>query len=548
MTIHRLLALPFFCLCVSPLFAGDQPVLEQAKRTPVIHESVSAFLRSQPMDAPAPVWVYFTDKGVKSMPEFRAALETAEGMMSKRAFQRRAKVMRGNVVAFSDLPVYDAYLAQLQSLGFRQRHISRWLNAVSGIVEQAQLPSLAALPFVRQITLLHSSRRLPEPKDLEQNPEQGPVESYHLQYGRSLTQLEQINVPAVHDLGYAGQNVLICMLDTGYDLRHESLHHIDPVGEHDFIFNDDVTRNEAGQDVSDQHEHGTMTLSVIGGSKADTLYGPAYQAQFILAKTEDIRSETPIEEDNWVAAIEWAEGLGADVASSSLGYYDWYTYEDMNGDTAVTTKAADMAAARGVVVCVAAGNWRQDSWHYISAPADADSIITVGAVNDKGIIASFSSAGPTFDGRIKPEVVAMGVLDWTANPAKGPTEYRYASGTSFSTPLIGGVAALLVQAHPTWTPMQVREALMLTANRAVNPDTLYGWGLVDALKAIQYHQKGDVDGNDQWNSEDALFAAKILLGTSSYTEDEFRAADMNSDGTVDIFDIVKMVRLSANLP
>jgi len=531
----------------SPLIAGDQPVLEQAKKTPVIHESISAFARSRLMDKLIPVWVFFTDKSIKSKPEFRAAIQAAEGTISQRALQRRSKVMRGEVVSFSDLPVYDSYLAQLQSMGFQQRHTSRWLNAVSGFVQQAQLQSLASLPFVRQITLLHSSRRLPEPKVIERNPE-SPIESHRLQYGRSLTQLEQINVPAVHDLGYSGQNVLICMLDTGYDLRHESLHHIDPVGEHDFIFNDDITRNEAGQDVSDQHEHGTMTLSVIGGSKADTLYGPAYRAQFILAKTEDVRSETPIEEDNWVAAIEWAESLGADVASSSLGYYDWYSYEDMNGDTAVTTKAADMAAARGVVVCAAAGNWRQDSWHYISAPADADSIITVGAVNDKGLIAGFSSAGPTYDGRIKPEVVAMGVLDWMANPAKGVKEYRYASGTSFSTPLIGGVAALLVQAHPTWTPMQVREALILTANRAASPDTLYGWGLVDALKAIQYHQKGDVDGNDQWNAEDALFAARILLGTSSYTEDEFRAADMNSDEMIDIFDLVKIVRLSTTPP
>jgi len=331
------------------------------------------------------------------------------------------------------------------------------------------------------------------------------------------------------------------MLDTGYNLQHEALQHIVPVAQYDFIFHDDTTRNQPNQDVASQHNHGTQTLSVIGGMKDRRLYGTAFGAQYILAKTEDVRSETPIEEDNWVAAIEWADSLGADIASTSLGYFDWYTYEDMDGNTAVTTRAADKAVARGIVVVVAAGNWRNKDWHYISAPADADSVIAVGAVDINNQITSFSSAGPTYDGRIKPEVVALGSGVYAVHP-NDSTAYLRVAGTSFSTPLTAGVTALLLEAHPTWTPMQVREALMMTADRADNPDNLYGWGLVNALAALNYHQKGDVDGNDEYTLDDVLLAAKIAIGAYQYEKPEYQAADVTRDGKVDVTDVVMLLK------
>jgi serine protease AprX len=541
--LFALIAFAYTC----SVFASDQPVLMRGKKSPVIHQELSAYVESVKPESLVPIWIFFTDKGISSMPEYRTAVEAYRAELTPRALLRRRKVMKNDLITFGDLPMADSYITQLSSLGFQKRHISRWLNAVSGFIDQDKLPTLASLSFVRQIALLHTSRHLPMPKAVLETQEAMPEESFRLRYGSSLNQLQQINVPAVHDLGYSGKGVIICMLDTGFNLHHEALQHVVPIGEHDFVFNDDVTQNEPGLDRADQDNHGTETLSVLGGLSDNHLYGPAFGASFILAKTEDMRSETSIEEDNWVAAIEWAEGLGVDVASSSLGYLDWYVYTDMNGDSAITTKAADMAAARGVVVCVAAGNWQQDSWHYISAPADADSIISVGAVNDKGLLAGFSSVGPTFDGRIKPEVVARGVSNWMVNPSDS-TGYFSGSGTSFSAPLIGGVAALIVEAHPTWTPMQVRESLMMTADRASNPDNQYGWGLVNALKAIQYHQKGDVDGNDQWNEEDILLAAKIILDTYSYSDAEFTSADMNRDDDVNILDIVSMVKLINPLP
>ncbi len=215
--------------------------------------------------------------------------------------------------------------------------------------------------------------------------------------------------------------------------------------------------------------------------------------EFLLAKTEDETSESIVEEDNYVAALEWGEQNGADVASSSLAYLDWYSYCDMDGNTGVTTKAVDIAVSLGMVCVISAGNWGTVSpppnpcdtlYYYISAPADADSVIAVGAVNRDGIIASFSSHGPTYDGRIKPEVCARGVSTWCTNP--NSNSYRTARGTSFSAPLVGGAAAVIISAHPDWTPMQVREALMMTADQSDDPDNDYGYGIIDVMAAIGY--------------------------------------------------------------
>jgi len=537
--IRYSIALFLIVLSVNLLYAGDMPRLVLEQKSPVIRPEVRSFLQKHPDEKMIPVWITFTDKGIQTKKEFVAAVEAFRNQLSPRSLQRRAKTMHDALITFEDLPVYKEYVQRLQTLGFRKRHVSRWLNAVSGFIDRGTLEEISSLSFVREVKLLHRSHR-PVPK---QSPDEinAPTDSTLFQYGPSQGQLEQIHVPELHQMGYSGKGVLICMLDTGYNLHHEALQHIHPMAEYDFIFHDDTTRNQAGKDIASQHNHGTETLSVIGGKKRGQLYGPAYGAQFILAKTEDIRSETPIEEDNWVAAIEWADSIGVDVASSSLGYLDWYTYEDMDGNTAVTTRAADMAVARGIVVVVAAGNWRNDPWHYISAPADADSVISVGAVDINGHITSFSSAGPTYDGRTKPEVVALGSNVYAAHP-NDSTAYIRVAGTSFSTPLTAGVTALLLQAHPTWTPMQVREALMMTADRADHPDNLYGWGLVNALAALQYHQKGDVDGNDQYNLKDVELAARIAIDAAAYGINEFRAADMNGDGKVNILDVILLFR------
>jgi hypothetical protein len=222
------------------------------------------------------------------------------------------------------------------------------------------------------------------------------------------------------------------------------------------------------------------------------LVGPAYNAGFILAKTEYNPTETHVEEDNWVAAAQWADSIGADVITSSLGYSDFdppgtgggdYTKQNMDGRTSIVTLGAVFAHRHGILVCNAMGNEGSLGATSITCPADADSIVSVGAVDPSNVIAGFSSRGPTWDGRIKPEVVAQGVgVYWAV--AGAPTSTSQASGTSLSTPLLGGSATLVREAHPEWTNYQVRTALMTTADRAGAPDNNYGWGRIDVRAAI----------------------------------------------------------------
>jgi subtilisin family serine protease len=221
------------------------------------------------------------------------------------------------------------------------------------------------------------------------------------------------------------------------------------------------------------------------------MIGPAYAAAFILAKTENTASETPVEEDNWAAAAEWAEAMGADVISSSLGYlvfdrpFTSYTFMDMNGQTAISTRAADLAASLGVVVVNSAGNEGFNPDHNtLGAPADGRAVIAVGAVDFAGRRASFSSVGPTPDGRVKPDVAAQGVAVKVAR-STSTTGYGGSSGTSFSCPLTAGVAALVLQAHPFYGVEQVISVMRETASNAGSPDNLLGWGIVNALAAVQ---------------------------------------------------------------
>lgn len=459
------------------------------------------------------LWVHFTDKAIPDADSFAAALRSIDERMDPRARARRARETGGQFVPdYYDLPVARSYVDAVSATGAQVRHVSRWLNAMTVVANEAQARKIAALPFVRRVTPAMASRRTepvglapaeapseqgllreagPRPGDLLAGTVAGQGQFMSLPkplgYGGSTTQLASINVPAAHDSGWSGASVIVAMLDTGYDKNHEALKPLAKIAERDFIFHDGETANQVG-DADSQWEHGTGTWSVLGGYKPFVQIGPAYNARFVLAKTEDVRSETPIEEDNWVAAAEWGDSLGVEVISSSLAYLDFdgtandYTYTDLDGYTTVVALGAVMAARRGIVVCNAMGNeggLPGSLW----SPADADSIISVGAVDSGNSIAGFSGRGPTADGRMKPEVVAQGVsVQWAV--AGTPTGYALASGTSLSTPLLGGAAALVREAHPEWTVAQVRDALMQTADKAATPDNNFGHGRIDVVKAI----------------------------------------------------------------
>jgi subtilisin family serine protease len=423
-------------------------------------------------------WIFFNDKTEgESTSEnvFQKALDN----LDNRTRMRRSKVRHFSLVDNRDIPVSPDYIDEIKYTGVTIRTVSKWLNAVSvsGTIEQ--LRSISDFPFVKKIDPVYGGKRK---SPVQRSLLKSSTELGRSDYGPSYDQLDQINVIAAHEAGYTGAGVRVLMLDTGYYTDHEAIHEEQVIAEWDFINNDGETQNEEG-DPDSQHNHGTYTLSALGGRFDGELYGPAYGAEFLLAKTEDVSQEVPIEEDQYVAGLEWGESLGADIASSSLGYIDWYEFEDLDGMTAVTTIAVNTAIENGMVVVTAVGNSGTGG---IVVPADSENVIACGAVDSNGNIASFSSQGPTADGRIKPEVCALGVSTYCAG-VNSTSAYRYENGSSLATPLVAGAAACVLQAHPDWTPQQVREALMMTASDPENPDNQYGWGIIDVIEAINYN-------------------------------------------------------------
>ncbi len=429
-------------------------------------------------------WLFFSDKGFTQI-EIKQKFNTIKENLPQRTIVRRAKVVNnGQIVDETDLPLYASYLSEIKKIGVEPIVKSRWLNAVSCRMTSEQMEAVKNLPFINEIKKVSRFKiELPEsqPDHLLKKSD-----LYEFDYGYSIYQNELIRVPEVHEMGLDGSGIVIGMLDTGYDYKyHEAFSHLMVMKEYDFINRDSTTQNEQ-EDSPSQHNHGTITLSALAGFKEGKLIGPAFNGTFLLAKTEDDVNEYEQEEDFWVAGLEWLEREGADVVNSSLGYNDWYNYSDMDGHTAVTTIAADIAVRKGVVLVNSMGNEGNNSWYHMIAPADGNYVISVGATDKNGNLINFSSRGPTADGRIKPDVVAMGSSVYSVRSGSLDT-YRTASGTSLSSPLVAGVAALILQAHPYLTPLQVREALRETANNSAIPNNDYGWGLVNACDALFYH-------------------------------------------------------------
>ncbi|MFZ5981646.1 MAG: S8 family serine peptidase [Candidatus Zixiibacteriota bacterium] len=474
----------------SPLQAGKEmaelksEALIKPRAAEVIAPRVRQFLIEKQSET-VKIWVFFTDKRVFNQAEFdRKATEID---ISEKNLTRRAKVNRDRVV-FADLPVVRDYINAVADLGAKHRRTSKWLNAASFEVTTDLLERIAELPFVSSIRPVVGFKQEETTTSKADIPESlDAMSPTTLNYGSSFGQLDQINVPQVHSRGYTGKGVTLAVFDTGYRKTHEAFSIAYAQGrvlaEWDFIFDDGNTANEA-EDWSSQWEHGTGTWAVAGGWSDGKLYGPAYEANFILAKTEDVRSETPVEEDNWVAALEWTDSIGVDVVTSSLSYPDFYDYYQLDGLTATTTQAANTADGLGIVVCASMGNSGPASGT-LGPPADAFNILAIGAVYNSGSIASFSSRGPTADGRTKPEVCAQGVDTYWAS-SSSDAGYGYADGTSLSCPLVAGVVCQLIEAHPTYTPEMIRTALMETASRADAPDNTYGWGIIDAEAAVNW--------------------------------------------------------------
>ena len=446
-----------------------------------IPKNFEEYLRDNPEES-VKVWVFFKDKPDSHVRQ----MQKATSLISQKALDRR--ILRGQEKGLqqTDFPVDENYIKLVSNYAERVGHASRWLNALAVWSTPKDIGALLKLSFIREIRPV--ARRITGPEKISSTPPyeiNGLLKTTGLNYGPSQFQLTQIGVPPLHDKGLSGKGVTIAMLDDGFNLykKHIAFDSLNVLAVHDFVNNDSTVDDPNAP--ANKGTHGTRTLSVIAGYAPGHLIGPAYGASFLLAKTEIDSVEIPLEEDNWVAGLEWAEAKGADIVSSSLGYIDWYTQQDMDGRTALTTLATVIAEQKGLIVVNSAGNeglTRDDALNTLIAPADGEFVITAGGVTTNSLYWSVASRGPTVDGRIKPDVSALANNVLVASPFN-TQGYLYNSGTSFSCPLIAGSIALLLQAYPELNPQQVRNLIHHTASISDAPDNEIGYGILNIAAA-----------------------------------------------------------------
>jgi len=445
------------------------------------------------------VYIYLKDKG----PDAESKLSNPLNLVSQRSLDRRAKVLpAGHLVDFTDIPVFEPYANEINSKVTKIRHELKWFNVISADVNLNQLYDVANLNYVDKIDLVERFKKNND--NVENNNQDNPLfikknfSDYpltdSLDYGTSLPQIQQINVNIVHNQGIYGQGVLIGHFDAGIDyISHPAFTTLPMkiLKLKDFDTGDTVTLTG--------HSHGEATLSLVGGYCPGQIIGPSFKSSFILCRTEVDPGERWFEMDHWSAAAQWVDSLGADVITSSLGYLAFdspdssYTWEHMNGRTLLISRAAALAAYKGIVVSNSAGNNGSNTSHNtLGGPADADSIVTVGAVDLTGVRASYSSVGPTTDvpARIKPDVMALGSGN---KVAVGSNSYStFGSGTSYACPMTSGVIGLMLSANKNLTPLQVRGILRKFASNTNSPDNLMGWGIINAQLSVDSARKLDV--------------------------------------------------------
>jgi serine protease AprX len=390
--------------------------------------------------------------------------------LSARSINRRQK--SSVPVTADDLPVTPGYVTQVRATGAKAFFTTRWMNAALIEATPANVASVAALSFVSKVELVAPGQkllggRLSQSKGLQTTPAVEPA----------ATQLKMHGLDLMHADGFRGEGVLVSVMDTGFPGVNVStpFQHL-LSGGHIKMAQDFVTNSGS---VYQFDKHGTAVLSEIAG-KTQTFTGGAYNADFLLFVTEDVFTEYRVEEYNWLFAAEKADSAGADIIQSSLGYFEFddsqmdYKVADLNGQTAVVSKAAAMARDRGILVVVSAGNEGNQPWHYISFPADVADIISAGAITSTELVPDFSSWGPSADGRIKPDVAAMGVNVTVALP---DGTFGTASGTSMASPLVASLAAGLIQAYPGKTPAELVHDIKASASQSNGPDNRKGYGI-----------------------------------------------------------------------
>ena len=437
------------------------------------------------------------------------SVEKPQEFLSKRAIKRREN--QKIAISAQDLPVRAEYLRELEKYGAKVHYPSKWLNGAVISLNITQKDQIKGLSFVKNLEIIKKSpdyeegtnkKSLKEPS--KEISKEGTKESLKITenseidtlkrlkfdrtitYGNAINQVKMLETDQMHKQGFTGRGILIAVFDGGFGEVNEvnSLKHL--FTNKKIIATYDVVRGN--NDVFEDNPHGREVLSCIAAYEPTKIIGTAPEASFLLIRTEDVATETRLEEYNWLRAAEFADSCGTDIINSSVCYSFFdeiemnYTIKDLNGKTAIISQAAEIATEKGIIVVVAAGNEGNNSWKHIAFPADAPSVLAVGAVNSRGDICRFSSTGTPISTQIKPDLVAQGqgVIVTHANNATTITQ-----GTSYAAPLIAGFVACVWQAYPQLSAKEIREIIRKSANQADNPDKQYGWGVPSFMRILE---------------------------------------------------------------
>ena len=456
-------------------------------------------LQAQVQVAPDRYLIEFTDKNHN-----RYTTGFPQYFLSERALQRRAR--QGIAVGYADLPVSSYYIDSLKRMGFDVLHRSRWFNSATVRCLPEDIEKLHHIDFIKHAPENKKTESVQDSifekdddletlfsflfREKENTGSQYAAPTAY--YGQAADQIGMMNGHFLHNSGFRGKGMLIAVIDGGFYKTGE-LSGFDKIRNSGQLmgikcFSDD------GNSALGENNHGANVLSIIASDLPGRMIGSAPDAEYMLLRSEEVGKEYLVEEENWIAAVEYADSIGSDLITSSLGYSVFddvsqnHHYPDLDGRTVRASRAAAMAAARGMIVCVSAGNDGDSHWKHVSVPADADSVVTIGAVDGAGRYASFSSTGHTADGRIKPDLVAMGKETAYQNTMGN---INTGNGTSYSTPLLAGLIACLWQAHPDKSNMDIIGMVKRSASHFQKPDSLYGYGIPDFSKLVDSTRSDD---------------------------------------------------------